>query len=168
VNHPTTVPEDFETTMRHRLIGRVAVMGIGNTLRGDDGFGVRLMEGLLPLNLPAGVRLFLCETTPENFVGPVVHFQPDTILMVDAAELGGEPGSARLVDLKDIAGIGMTTHTLSLRLLGNMLESTTDAAVMLLAVQPQSRAFGTGLSDEVQHTLRYLTNVLARVLRDMP
>jgi len=168
VNHPTTVPDNFETTVRHRLVGKVAVMGIGNTLRSDDGVGVRLVEGLQHLHLPAGVRPFVCDTAPENFVGPVADFQPGTILMIDAAELGDEPGSVRLVGLEDIAGTGMTTHTLSLRLLGNMLESATDATVLLLAVQPKSRAFGTGLSGEVEQTLRYLTEVLAHVLHHRP
>jgi len=168
VSHRTTLPENFEQTVRQRLVGKVAVMGIGNTLRGDDGLGVRLVEALQSVHLPAGIRLFVCETTPENFVGPVADFHPDAVLMVDAAELGEEPGSVRLVSLEDIAGTGMTTHTLSLRLLGNMLKSSTDAAVMLLAVQPKSRAFGKGLSGEVQHTLRHVTDLLARVLREMP
>jgi hydrogenase 3 maturation protease len=102
--------------------------------------------------------------TPENFAGPVAEFRPDTILMVDAAELGEPPGSARLVDAKEIADSSMTTHTLSLRLLATLLESETNANVVVLAVQPKGREFGAEVSPETSETLLYLAELLHSIL----
>lgn len=160
MNRPEVVPEDLETTLRDRLVGRVAVMGIGNTMRGDDGLGVHLVNSLQQTSLSPNVGLFVCEMTPENFAGPVAEFRPDTILMIDAAELGEAPGSARLVDAREIADSAMTTHTLSLRLLATLLESETNANVVVLAVQPKGREFGAEVSLEVSETLFYLTELL--------
>ena len=165
MNRPEVVPEDFEAELSRQLVGKVAVMGIGNTMRCDDGFGVFLVKSLQRAGLPSGFRLFICEMTPENFVGPVAEFQPDTILMIDTAELGEPPGSVRLVNAHEIAESGMTTHNLSLRLLANMLESTTNASVILLVVQPKKIDFGTEISPEVSQTLGYLAEFLERVLR---
>jgi len=165
VKCPGFVPTDFETTLGEHLVGKVAIMGIGNTLRGDDGFGVYLTKALQALQPSPGLGLFVCETTPENFVGPVTGFEPDTVLLIDAAEFGEEPGSVRLIDVEDIADCGMTTHNLSLRPLGRMLESATGANVVLLAVQPKRREFGTDLSREVLRALHYLTEVFGRALQ---
>ena len=165
MNRPEIVPEDFEAELSRQLVGKVAVMGIGNTMRCDDGFGVFLVKSLQRAELSSDIRVFLCEMTPENFVGPVAEFQPDTILMIDTAELGEPPGSVRLVNAHEVAESGMTTHNLSLRLLANMLESTTNASVILLAVQPKKIDFGTEISPEVSQTLGYLAGFLERVLR---
>jgi hydrogenase 3 maturation protease len=164
MNRPEVVPEDFERSLRDRLVGRIAVMGIGNTMRGDDGLGVHLVNSLRPHSLSPDVALFACEMTPENFLGPVTEFQPDTVLMIDAAQLNELPGTARLVEAKEIVDSGTTTHNMSLRLLATMLESVTNAKVTLLAVQPKGREFGAELSPEVSHTLRYLTELLHTAL----
>ncbi len=151
--------------MRERLVGRIAIMGIGNIMRGDDSLGVHLLNSLQLASLSPDVRLFACEMAPENFLGPVTEFQPDTTLMVDAAEIGEPPGSVRLVDAGEIEDSGLTTHTLSLRLVATMLESATNAKVVLLAVQPGVRGFGTQVSAEVCETLDYLTELLQNILR---
>ena len=165
VNRPEVVPENLEAELSGQLVGKVAVMGIGNTMRCDDGFGVVLVRSLQGAGLPDDIRLFICEMTPENFVGPVTQFQPSTILMIDTAELGEPPGSVRLVNARDIAGSGMTTHNLSLRQLANMLESATDASVILLAAQPGKLDFGLEIGPEVSQSLGYLTECLERVFR---
>jgi hydrogenase 3 maturation protease len=162
---PGFVPADFEATLCEHLGRKVAIMGIGNPLRGDDSVGVCLVKALQAVQPSPVLGLFVCETTPENFVGPVTDFEPDIVLMIDAAELGEKPGSVRLIGIENIADCGMTTHSLSLGLLGKMLESVTGANVVLLAVQPKRRDFGTDLSREVLRTLHYLTGAFGRVLQ---
>lgn len=163
MNRPEVVPVSLEAELARQLVGNVAVMGIGNTMRCDDGFGVLLTRSLQRAGLPGTLRLFVCEMTPENFVGPVTQSKPDTILMIDTAELGEPPGSVRLLNAQDIAESGMTTHNLSLRLLATVLESATNASVLLLAVQPKTVGFGEEISPEVSQTLDYMTELFERV-----
>ena len=78
------------TNLLHgRLRGKTVIVGIGNSLRGDDGFGPALVQRLQgrvrPVCIDAGVA-------PENYLGRIVKEQPDTVLLVDAAHLGLEPG----------------------------------------------------------------------------
>jgi hypothetical protein len=44
-----------------------------------------------------------------------------------------------------------------------MLESATNASVLLLAVQPKTVGFGEEISPEVSQTLDYLTELFERV-----
>ena len=58
------------------------VIGYGNTLRGDDGVGVRVAEAVEALKLP-GVRTFTCQQlSPEH---AEMISQAERIVFVDAA-----------------------------------------------------------------------------------
>ena len=70
---------------------RVAVVGVGQRLRGDDGAGPAVAQRLAPL---ADAALLVVDAghAPENCLGPIVRFRPDAILFVDAARGGLAPG----------------------------------------------------------------------------
>lgn len=58
------------------------VIGYGNTLRGDDGVGVRVAEAVEALRLP-GVRTFTCQQlSPEH---AELIAQTERVIFVDAA-----------------------------------------------------------------------------------
>ena len=133
--------------------GKTVIVGIGNPLRGDDGFGPALIQGL------RGQVNCVCidaGRSPENYVGRIVKEQPDTILLVDAVHLGLGPGQYRLLQPADIAAGGLTTHSMSSRLLIQFLEHQTQAKIFLLGVQPQTVALGDGISPAVAKALEEL------------
>ena len=65
----------WTSVVRRELRGarRVAVMGIGNPDRGDDGAGLACVRALRKLRLPASrsVRLIEAGPVPENFTGRI-------------------------------------------------------------------------------------------------
>ena len=62
--------------------GGLIVIGYGNTLRGDDGVGVRVAETVAALQLP-GVRTFTCQQlSPEH---AELIAQAEHVVFVDAA-----------------------------------------------------------------------------------
>jgi hydrogenase maturation protease len=77
---------------------RVLVAGVGNVLRGDDGFGPAVVTALEAAGpLPPGLR------TIEVGIGGIglVHELLegcDALLVVDAVDRGGEPGSLYLLE----------------------------------------------------------------------
>ena len=85
-------------------------MGIGNTLRADDGFGPalidRLKEKMKAVCINAG-------SAPENFTGKIVKEKPNTIIIVDALHLGLSPGEYKILKKDDIAKSGFSTHNIS-------------------------------------------------------
>jgi len=142
---------------------RLVIAGIGNALRGDDGLGVEFAKGLVG-KIPQNVLVLDCGTVPETYLGPIRGFRPTHILMVDAADIGSEPGSARLILPQEIIGLAISTHSLPLNVLANYLKEQTHAKIALLAIQPKDTEFGEKLSQEVQTTLRRLSGMITNLL----
>ena len=70
---------------------RIAVVGVGNILMGDEGIGVKVVEELRKERLPEGVELFDGGTAFHVLVDDLIDF--DKLIIVDAV-LGGEsPGT---------------------------------------------------------------------------
>ena len=71
---------------------RILIAGMGNLLRGDDGFGIRVIERLATLDLPPGVELYeaggagiaLAQKLMDGF---------DACILVDAVLRGSMPGT---------------------------------------------------------------------------
>ena len=138
--------------------GRVCVLGFGNRMWRDDGVGSCIAEALQDCpNLDSVDGGFV----PENHLEVVASKNPDTILMIDAADFGGQPGEVRLLHPGDVAVAGISTHAGSPQMLGKYLEARTGARVALLAIQPKDTSEGNELSPEVSATLKDLVEKLS-------
>lgn len=149
------------TQLRERLQGRVVIAGVGNPLRGDDGFGpymIRRLRGRVE------AALFDCGSVPENFLGPIRRQRPDTILVLDAADFSADPGKVKVFDSSVWQGGGLSTHNLSLGLFADLLLRETGAPVYLVAVQPKRIGFGQTMSSEVKEGCRKLQRWLTSLL----
>ncbi len=76
---------------------RALVAGVGNVLRGDDGFGVAVAERLLRSSLPAGV------TVVETGIAGIALVQElqrgwDALVVVDAVDRGRAPGTVLVIE----------------------------------------------------------------------
>ena len=139
--------------MNSLLQGRVCILGFGNRLWRDDGVGSCIAEALQNCpNLDSIDGGFV----PENHLEIVARKNPDTILMIDAADFGGTPGETCLLQSGDVAVSGVSTHAGSPQMLGKYLEARTGARVALLAIQPKDTSQGNQLSPEVSATLTEL------------
>ena len=116
----------------------VVVAGMGNVLRGDDGFGVVVAQRLEAAGAPAGVRVL------EVGIGGIhlVHELLDrarAVIVVDAVDLGRAPGTVVVMqpDVKDVHAL---TPRQRLDELADMHYATPERALMLaraLGVLPQ-------------------------------
>ena len=84
----------------------ILVAGVGNVLQGDDGFGVELAWRLAKRKLPDGVKVI------ETGIGGMSIVQElmlgyDAVLVLDAHQSGGAPGTVRLLEpaLPDLSGL---------------------------------------------------------------
>jgi len=140
------------------LKGRVCILGFGNRLWRDDGVGSFLAEALQAC---PGLDAVDGGFVPENHLEIVAARNPDSILMIDATDFGGEPGEVRLLQPGDAALTGISTHAGSPQMLGKYLEARTGARVALLAIQPKDTSEGNELSPEVSATLKELVDHLS-------
>jgi len=142
--------------LKARLSGKVVIVGIGNTLRQDDGIGsilARRLKGKVPY------VVFDAGTSPENYLGKITSENTDTVLLIDAVDFGGRPGELRLIEGDELNSANMYfTHNASLSLAINYLKSSLQADIIILIVQPKSIAFGDTMSKELVTVLEELEN----------
>jgi len=142
---------------------RLVIAGVGNTLRGDDGFGTELVKRLSGRTFK-DVLILDCGTVPEAYVGPIRKFHPTHILVVDAADIGSKSGSVGLIFPDKITGLTISTHNLPLKVVTDYLAVQTSAKIALLTIQPKNIDFREGLSSVVETVLKRVHNVLLSVL----
>ena len=137
--------------------GKVVIVGIGNTLRGDDGFGPALISRLKgkvkAVCLDAG-------SAPENYSGKIIKEKPDTILIVDALHLGKSPGEFEILKKDDIVKSGFSTHDISPNMFIEYLQDQTHADIYMLGLQPKNVSFGEGMCDSVKAAVEEITNLI--------
>ena len=158
--------------LKDRLMdaGRLAVLGAGSTLRGDDAAGMRVVEELqAEFDLKQYPQLLFCpgETAPENYSGKIKQFCPTHLLVIDAADVNSPPGSIMEIRPEDVGGPTFCSHMLPLRVMIRYLAQETGTDVTLLGIQYKSIEFDTGMTDEVQAAVNELTCDLSRIIREI-
>lgn len=143
---------------------RVAVLGIGHPLNGDDAAGPAVVAALRAA-LPVCPHVLILDggPAPENQTGPLRAFQPDLVLFVDAAQMDAPPGTVRWLDWRETSGLSASTHTLPPYLLAQFLVAELGCAVALLGIQPAQNV-AEGLSPAVQAAVAHLSARLASIL----
>ncbi|OFV79707.1 MAG: hypothetical protein A2Y78_05380 [Acidobacteria bacterium RBG_13_68_16] len=145
-----------------RLSGNVVVVGVGNPLRGDDAAGCLVARRL---HGTPGVRVIEAEEVPESFVGDIAAAVPDAVALVDAVDLGREPGAVAVLEKEQVAKYAPTTHRMPLSLVMEVAHRRTGADVFLIAVQPSRLAFGAAVSPEVSESVELVAALLSRLIR---
>lgn len=167
INFKKRDEDEIEQELQEWFSGahRVVVAGIGNSLRRDDFVGVKIVRDLQG-SASSSVYLIECETVPENFIEPIIRFNPSHLLIIDAALLNLEPGSSKLLSSKQLMERPVVaTHVLPLRIFCEYLATATNAKIALLLIQPGDTSFGEGLTREVQNTADRIARLLSRFLR---
>jgi hydrogenase 3 maturation protease len=143
---------------------RVVLAGVGNPIRMDDYVGVRVVQDLQG-KVSDMVDLIECETVPEDSVPQIVDFNPTHVLLVDAALLGLEPGSYKLVEPERLTmSPAFSTHMLPLRIFCEHVRETTQARIALLLVEPEQSDFGEGLTPCVEASVKEIVQTLLELL----
>lgn len=133
----------------------ITVLGLGNILCADDGFGVRAAE-----------RFYAEYMTPEHVQvidggtqGPTLYQfveEARRLLVFDAVDFGLPPGALTVKEQADIpVWLGarkMSAHQNSFSevLALAALKKTLPESIVLIGVQPVDMTYGAGLSDKVR------------------
>jgi len=148
---------DLQQHLATAIQGNVVVMGIGNPCRGDDAAGSMVAQ---QISDAPGVRVIDAQDVPESYFRQVVSEGPDTVVLIDAVDLGSAPGSVALLDKDQVAGYWPSTHRMPLSLLMDYLERETHARIFLIAIQPRHTAFLQPMSGEVHASVASIAGVL--------
>ncbi len=162
-----SVSQTLQRLKKPDALPRIALVGVGHELRGDDAAGVILARRLQPLAESTLDRLRVIEAgqAPENFTRVLRDFHPDLIVFVDAAQMNETPGTIRWLAWQDTAGLSGSTHTLPLHVLASFLSADLGCEIGLLGIQPAGNTMDDPLSPAVQQAVDELERELAQLLQ---
>lgn len=153
------------------------VAGVGNMFLGDDGFGVETLRRLAAESLPDNV-----ETVDIGVRGVHLAYQLldgyDTLVLIDATERGGEPGTLYLIEA-DRPGVVepreplLDGHRMSPDAVLTLLETLCAGTgcvpprrTLVVGCEPASVEEGIGLSEPVSAAVPEAVNLVLRLVRD--
>lgn len=142
---------------------RIAIVGIGNPLRSDDAVGCLIARQLMQspfLRDRETILVLDAGHAPENRTADLRRFAPDTVLLIDAAQMGELPGAIRWIEVDELDGMSASTHTLPLGMLAKYLTLELQCRIALLGIQPRSNDVGEGVSEEVLQAVNEITEYL--------
>ena len=159
--------------------GRVLVVGVGNVLHGDDGFGVEVARRLDAQSLPPGV------TVAETGIGGIhlVHELMagyDALVVVDTVDRGRPPGTVMVIDA-DVIDVGELRVEERHDLLADMHLATPERALMVaraVGVLPETTiiigcqpveidTLGVGLTAQVTAAVDVAVAEIGRCITDL-
>lgn len=136
------------------------LVGVGNVMRGDDGFGPRVIEGLrcktsLPL-LDGGMA-------PENWLGPITRLSPAVVVVLDAVVLDAPTGSLHWLNPDQLQAAGVSTHASGLDMFLLFLAQAVAADVNILGTVPDRTGLGDSMSEEVGKAAEQLISIISQL-----
>lgn len=151
---------------------RVLILGIGNVLWADEGFGVRCIEKLAESKVfPANVKL-LDGGTQGLYLLPFLE-ETDVLVVFDAVDYGLEPGTLKLVKNDDVPAF-MGAKKMSLHQTGfqdvlatAQLMGYCPETLFLIGCQPEElEDYGGGLRDVVAAQIEPAIDAALEYLQD--
>jgi hydrogenase maturation protease len=159
-------------------IVKALIAGVGNVLRGDDAFGVAVVQRLSQERVPASVKVIEVGIGGIHLVQELME-PVDVLIVVDALDFGRKPGTLLVVepDVEDVSSLSVQQRH---DLLADMHYATPDRAFMLargLEVLPQriwivgcqprdAHHLGEGLSSEVAEAIGPALAEVRRLVRE--
>jgi len=131
------------------------LMGVGNTLKGDDGIGCYIAKNFKEKNWLS----FDCGTAPENFTSVIRKNKPEILVIVDAADMDINEGGLRVVPEEKIENIGISTHNMPLSFLINYLKDSA-RKIIFIGVQPKIIRDSDEISEELRKSAEHLMEIL--------
>ena len=128
------------------------VMGVGNMIHSDDGFGIHALRRLeSDPRLPNDIELIDGGTRGLELLAEL--HECSRLMLLDAVDVGEQPGTLLRLDGDELRGLttGSNVHQLGVADLLNTLPlvSDIDREIVLFGVQPASTDWGTELSAPV-------------------
>jgi len=130
---------DFEKELRAILKGakKTVVMAVGDELDPRDCLGHLAGRKIAATN-PKGVEVLLTSQMPENFTSVVRRMKPSHVILIDAAEMGKDPGDVAIIDSGKITATRVSTHAMPLSVLMDYMRKELKVKVALIGIQPTS------------------------------
>jgi hydrogenase maturation protease len=148
---------------------QILVAGVGNIFLGDDGFGVEVVKRLALESVPEGVRITDFGIKGIHLAFELLDKKYETIILVDAAPRGGEPGSVYLIepDLSEISqNSTQDAHTMNPQTVLDTVRSLGEipGKVYIVGCEPACTEEGMGLSRPVDQAVEQAVRLILEIV----
>lgn len=142
---------------------KIAVIGLGNTLRRDDGIGIVILEALIKGCRREGVEYLNFGVSSFDLVHRLRDYEKS--LLIDGIEGSLAPGELKIFKLEDIKyninNSAISTHEFDLRNIFELCQRLgVKAEIYVAGIQVKDILFGSNLSQPIKDNLRlYITEI---------
>jgi hydrogenase maturation protease len=140
---------------------QILILGMGNTLYGDDGLGVRVAEELTHQKLPPGVAVEIAAVSGIDLVLRMDGWE--RVIIIDAVQMGEKPGAWRRFRAEDVryfaGGQGLSLHETGVAQALELAEALgkLPKEVLIYGVEPERLQISEELSPSVQAVIPEIT-----------
>ena len=143
---------------RESLSNKIAVIGLGNTLRKDDGIGIIVLEALLKSFKRPQIDYLNFGIASFDLVHRMEAYE--LILLIDGIDAGLKPGELKIFELKDISynlkSLALSTHEFDLKSLFELYKRfELKSKIYVAGIQVQDVSFGDSLSQPLKDSLEH-------------
>ena len=162
--------QNLMTALKQKLdnASKVAVLGIGSDLRGDDAAGIiaaeQIGKHIKRKKTAAEVKFFIGATAPENLTGEIKKYQPSHLVIIDAVHSNVPPGQITIMDPAGLDEISFFTHKLPVKLMIDYLLHFCKCTVIIVGIQPKDISVGSSVSKEVRQAVKKFSEAIAKIL----
>jgi hydrogenase 3 maturation protease len=162
----------LKAALKNRLhkIEKIALLGVGSDLRGDDAAGILVAEHLhksSPKDIKQQrLKVFFGSSAPENLTGEIKRFSPDYLVIVDSANIGKRAGAVKLINPDEVEGFSFCTHRLPLKIMTDYLIKTINCKILIIGIQPGRLDFASRPSKEVEKSAKYISDTIEEILKE--
>jgi hydrogenase 3 maturation protease len=158
---------NLKTILKKKLkdAKKIAVLGIGSELRGDDVAGLLVAEELKKIkNLK--LKVFFGSTAPENLTGEIIKYKPTHIVIVDSTDTDQKAGSIILISPEEVGGISFSSHMLPIKMMVDYLLESLKCEIIIIGIQPKILMFGETISKEVKKSTKQISDAIRQILQE--
>ncbi|MGA2157671.1 MAG: hydrogenase maturation protease [Dehalococcoidia bacterium] len=149
-------------------ITNIAVLGIGNPLRRDDGLGIRVITEMRDSDKYSGVEIIDGGTAPDLL--SLLNENIRKLIIVDALRGGGRPGTLYRLEIHEsnipddtppsLHGLGVVDSLKMMQKLGIKAPE-----IVIVGVEPADTSHGLHLTPEITDVLPQVLSAIDRELR---
>ena len=144
------------TSWMLNLSNRFAVIGLGNTLRRDDGIGILILESLRSFYKRDGVDYLNFGIASFDLLHRMKEY--DKILLIDGIDASLKPTEAKIFGLEEIAfsakRLPGSSHELNLKNIFDLYKKLDiNTKIYVAGIQVMDSSFGEGISEILKKNL---------------
>ncbi|MDD5687399.1 MAG: hydrogenase maturation peptidase HycI [Elusimicrobia bacterium] len=157
---------DFKTILKKKLkdAKRIAFLGIGSELRGDDIAGLLVAEELSKFKSKK-LKIFIGSTAPENITGEIKDYKPTHILIVDSMDADKKAGTITIINPEEVGGVSFSTHMLPIKMIVDYLVASLKCEIIIIGIQPKILKFDKTVSKEVKKSVKQISNIIKQIVQ---